>query len=173
MWAFGIIFLSGGIPPHARNSQGMSVLELMAALVILAVLMTLTRPALDAVSPRWQLRAAAQQAENLVLWARNAAVSHGEPVQVLYDVPEGSCWVRVGDRTYSFYRLPRGVRFQAVRFGTRVEVTQDVAACRVFPDGTLDAHEVILRGSGSLGAKLTHQRLTTEAYYEERDDGAL
>jgi len=163
------VFASGS----CLRPRGLTLLELMAALVILGLLLTLIRPVLDSLSPAWRLRGAAQQIESLVLWARNAAIARGEAVQVLYDVPQGACWARVGDKTYSYYQLPSGVRFEAVRFGRAAEVTQDVAACGAFSDGTVDGHEVVLRGSARLRARLIFGRLLAEASYEETTGDAF
>ena len=138
----------------------------MAALIILGLLLALVRPMVNGVTSRWRLRAAAQQVESVVQWAQNAAAVRGEPVQVLYDVPDGSYWVRVGDETHALHRLPGEVSFASVRFG-EIKVTRDVAACGAFPDGTLDSHEVILRTTDDSAVRLTFDRLTGEPSYEE------
>lgn len=149
-----------------RGQGGLTLLELMAALVILGLLLTVVPPALNGLSPRWRLRAAAQQVAATVQWARNAAAVQNRPAQILYDVPEGAYWVRVGEQTHALRSLPRDVRFDQVKFG-RIVVTADVASCEAFPDGTLDAHEVILRNQNDRRMRLHFDRLTGEPAYEE------
>ena len=138
----------------------------MAALIILGLLLALVRPVVNGVTTRWQLRAAAHQVESVVQWAQSAAAVRGEAVQVLYDVPAGSYWVRIGDEAHARRDLPGEVSFAVVRFG-EIEVTHDIAACGAFPDGTLDSHEVILRTTDDLSVRLTFDRLTGEPSYEE------
>ena len=157
---------------RAGEECGLTLLELMAALVILGLVITLSRPILNGINSRWRLRSAAYQVESVVRFAQNAAAARDESVQVLYDVTEGSHWVRIGDTTYSFRTLPDGVRFESVNFGER-PVVRDVAACGVFSDGTLDGHSVTLHGAGDTRIRLDFDRLTGEAYYEEVEDGAF
>jgi len=153
-------------PDLWSNLGGLTLLELMVALVLVGLLLALSRPAVDGLTAGWRLRAAAHQVTAVVQWAQNAAVVKGAPVQVLYDVPDGSFWVRVGDRTYAYHRLPEDVKFESVRFGG-LDVVYDVAAVRAMPDGTLDAHEVRLRGRSGASIRLTFDRLTGEVHFLE------
>lgn len=154
-----------------RGQGGLTLLELMAALVILGLLLTVVPPALNSLSPRWRLRSAAQQVAATVQWARNAAAVQDKPVQILYDVPEGAYWVRVGEQTHALRSLPGDVRFNWVKFGSIV-VTSDVAACEAFPDGTLDPHQVMLRNQNDRRMSLHFDRLTGEPAYEEETHDA-
>ena len=159
---------TGGI--SQRRSSGMTLLELMAALIILGLLLTLVRPAVNSIfSARWRLRTAAHQIEAAVHWARNAAAVRGRRAELFYHVPDSTFWVGVGDKMYSYKKLPRSVRFERVSFG-EIEVVADVARCLVYPDGTLDAHEVTLQGADGLRVRMTFERLTGEADYHEESD---
>ncbi len=141
----------------------------MAALVILALLVTLVRTGLDNVTPRWRLRAAAHQVENVVRFAQNLAVSNGGSAQVYYDVRENRYWIRrTGDDTLlAAHDLPDGVSFEEVSFANGIRVVSDIATIRAYEDGTLDFHRVILAAPGGGRARLTFQRLTGDADYEE------
>lgn len=161
----------GNWPVSSRTSNGLTLLELMAALVILGLLVALVPPAVDGIGPRWRLRATARQVAATAQWARNAAAVQGSPVEVFYDVPEGSHWVRVGDDTEAFHTLPRDVRFEWVKFGD-IQVAGDVAVCKAFPDGTLDAHEVMLRNEKGMRIRISFDRLTGEPTYEYASDKA-
>jgi len=158
---------SHGAIRDRRGQGGVTLLELMVALVILGLLLTLVPPAVNSLSPRWRLRSAAHEVAATVQWARNAAAIQGRPVQILYDVPEGAYWVRVGDETYALRSLPREVRFDWVKFG-RIVVVNDVAACEAFPDGALDSHQVMLRNQNDRRMRLHFDRLTGEPTYEEK-----
>lgn len=149
-----------------RPASGLTLIELMAALAVLALMLTLIPPALDGISTRSRLRAAAHEVESTVRWAQNAAAVKGSAVQVLYDVAAGSYGVRAGDRDLTCHRLPAGVTFKSVRFGD-FEVLSDVAALRVYPDGTLDSHQVTIASAEDLQVRLTFCRLTGEPVYEE------
>ncbi len=146
-------------------SGGMTLLELMVALVILALTVAVAAPALEGISPRWRLRGAAHQVENAVRLAQNAAATGARGVQVMYDVPEGVVWVRSAGAATELGRrkLPEGAR---VRFRTGVETSQEVAAAGVFADGTLDAHEVALENSAGY-ALISFDRLTGVVDFRE------
>ena len=145
--------------------SGLTILELMVALAILGLLLALVPPALDGVSSRWRLRTAAQHVAATVQWARNAASIEDRPVEVLYDVPDDSFWVRDGQQTHAFHSLPRGVHLDWVRFGS-IEVTGDVASCTALPDGTVDAHQVMLRSDDDAEIRISFDRLTGEPFYD-------
>lgn len=157
-------------PRTAAARRGMTLIELMAALAILALLIGIARPVVNGFSARWQLRSAAHQVAGVVRWAQNAASAHRRTTEVLYDVPRGSFWVRVGDKSYSFKRLPGAVRFESVSFG-EIEVVNDRALCRVYPDGTLDRHDVTLTRDDKMRIRISFNRLTGEADFEEEADG--
>jgi len=141
----------------------------MVTLAIVGLLLALVPPALDGISPRWRLRAAALQVAATAQWARNAAALQGSPAQILYDVRGGSCWVRLGQDTHALHNLPPDVRFETVRLGD-VEVRSDVAACQAFPDGTLEPHQVTLRNEKGMRIRISFNRLTGEPTYEQETE---
>jgi len=149
-----------------RRTWALTLLELTAALVILGLLLSIVQFTVNGISSGWRLRAAAHHVEATVRWAQNAAVARGEMTRVYYHLPEGSFWVGVGDETFSYHTLPRNIRFGRVCFG-EIEVVGDVAVCRVYPDGTLDSHEVILSDADDQRASVSFARLTGEPVYEE------
>ena len=149
--------------------RGMTLIELMVVLFILGLLLTLVRPDLGGIASRWRLRSAAQQVQSIVLWARSAAAVRNAPAEILYDVPAGEFRVRLDGAALSRRSLPDGVRFERVRFGNET-VEHDVAACRAFPDGTVDSHVVVLADRSGRRVRLTFSRLLGEAEYEELRD---
>lgn len=155
-------------------ARGVTLLELLTVLVIMAIMLGMTRLALDGVSSAWRLRAAAHEVENAVRYAQNAAASRGRPAQVLYDVADGSFWVRLDDDdTHGFRRLESGMRFDVVRFGTGRDVRNEVAAATAWPDGTIDSHEVVLVNAEQARVRIAFARLTGEMTYREGGDASL
>jgi len=153
-------------PSRRPGRLGLTILELLVAMAVLGLLLAIVPPRLNRFRSRWRLRAAAEEVAASVLWARNAAALEGRVAQILYDVPEGSYWIRMGQRSQNVRRLPRGVDFEQVTFGER-RVTGDVAACSAYPDGTLDAHEVLLRSEAGRRIRIRFKRLIGEPSYEE------
>ncbi len=148
---------------------GVTLVELMVVFFIVGLLLTLVRPNLGGISARWRLRSAAQQVESIVLWARSAAAVRNSPVQILYDVPAGNFRVRVDGTVLCRRALPDGTRFERVRFGSEI-VERDIAACRAFPDGTVDSHVVVLADRSDRRVRLVFSRLLGEAQYEDAWD---
>lgn len=136
------------------------------ALAILGLLLAIVPARLDRLRSRWRLRAAAEEIAATTSWAHNSAALQGVAVQIMYDVPRSEFWIRTGQRAENFRHLPDGVVFAHVAFGSRL-VTGDVAACQAYPDGTLDAHEVVLRSDAGRDMRIRFDRLTGEPSYVE------
>lgn len=155
---------------HSRSvgAPAITLIEMMAALAILALALTLSQLAIDGITVRWRLRGAAHEVESVAQWALNAAASRSRPTQVLYDLQENSWWVQMGDESFAYHRLPQGVEFVSVRFADGTEVVRDVAAVTALPDGTLDPHVVTLTGHTGEEVVLTFDRLTGEMSYAEK-----
>jgi len=157
---------------HGRvRARGMSLLELMAALIVIGLLVAIVPPSLNGVSAKWQLRGAAQDVEAAVRRALNEAAATGTPTQIVYDLDDQTFRVRSRGETADVRNLPQSVRFKRVRFG-RVEILSAAASVRAFPDGSLDAHEVELRGPDGLFLSIAFDRLTAEARFEEGSDAS-
>lgn len=153
--------------PRRAAAHALTLVEMMAALLILALALTVSRLAIDGISVRWRLRGAAHEVESVAQWALNAAASRGEPTQVLYDIQENSWWVQMGTESFAYHRLPQGVEFVSVKFADGTEVVRDVAAVTASPDGTLDPHVVRLTGHTGEEVVLSFDRLTGEMTYVE------
>ncbi len=165
----------GGLPsaPWRRaGGRALTLIEMMAALVILALALTVSHLAIDGLTVRWRLRGAAHEVESVAQFALNAAASRARPARVLYDIEENSWWVQMGDETFAYHHLPKGVEFVSVRFPDGTEVVRDVAAVTASPEGTLDPHVVTLTGHTGEEVVLSFDRLTGEMTYEERTNDA-
>ena len=163
------------LPPAAvRRARGraLTLIEMMAALVILALALTIGHLAIDGISVRWRLRGAAHEVESVAQFALNAAASRSRPARVLYDIEENAWWVQMGDETFACHHLPKGVEFVSVRFPDGTEIVRDVAAVTAQPEGTLDPHTVTLTARTGEEVVLSFDRLTGEMTYEERTGDA-
>ena len=154
------------------GAPALTLIEMMAALVILALVITVSRLAIDGISVRWRLRGAAHEVESVAQWALNAAASRSQPTRVLYDVAENSWCVQMGTESFAYHHLPEGVQFVSVRFADGTEVVHDVAEVTAWPDGTLDPHMVTLTGHTGEEVVLSFDRLTGEMTYVEKTGDA-
>lgn len=152
--------------------QAVTLIEMMAALVILALALSVSHLAIDGITVRWRLRGAAHEVESVTQWALNAAASRGRPTRVLYDVQENCWWVQMGTETFAWHHLPQGVEFVSVRFPDGTEIVRDVAAVTASPEGTLDPHVVTLTGHSDEEVVLSFDRLTGEMTYLEKTGDA-
>lgn len=151
-------------PPVSFSAAcAMTLVEVMVALVVIGLLLSLAGPAMNHLTAEWELRAAAHEVENQVRFAQYVAAVDGVPCQAVYDVPEGCCALRRGQDVFSRISLPKGVRFEGVRFADGTLVTADVAAIQAYPDGAVDPHEVILIAADGARIRLKFRRLTGEA----------
>jgi prepilin-type N-terminal cleavage/methylation domain-containing protein len=155
-----------------KREQAVTLIEMMAALVILALALSVSRLAIDNISVRWRLRAAAHDVESVAQWAINAAASRGLPTQVLYDLQANCWWVQMGTATFVRHELPQGVAFVSVRFPDGTEFVRDVATVTASPEGTLDPHVVTLTGHTGEEVVLSFDRLTGEMTYLEKTGDA-
>lgn len=156
----------GYIPGFKTAGRGVALMEMLAALALVALALTLAGPAAQTVSSVWRLRAAAQKIRNLVQFARNEAAARGRPMRVLYDPEAGMAWGMDGGATFATQNLPRGVKLRSVGFPDGTTVLRDVASVMAFPDGTLDPHRVEVEAEGRT-ARLSFARLTGAASYQE------
>jgi Tfp pilus assembly protein FimT len=154
------------------GAPALTLIEMMAALAILAVALVVSHLAVDGISVRWRLRGAAHEVESVAQWALSAAASRSRPTRVLYDVAENSWWVQMGTETFAYHHLPQGVAFVSVRFADGTEVVRDVAEVTASPDGTLDPHVVTLTGHTGEEVVLSFDRLTGEMTYVEKTGDA-
>ena len=161
-------------PGSRRRARppAITLIEMMAALFILALALTVSRLAIDGITVRWRLRGAAHEVESVAQWALNAAASRSRPTRVLYDIAENSWWVQMRAETFAYHRLPKGVEFVSVRFPDGTEVVRGVAAVTASPEGTLDPHVVTLTGHTGEEVVLSFDRLTGEMTYQEKTGDA-
>lgn len=72
-------------------AKGLTLIELLTAVAVLAVLATLGLPALQDAAQRWRGAAALHHLSGSFALARSAAVARGHPVSVCPATPEGRC----------------------------------------------------------------------------------
>ena len=133
--------------PPERQNYGMTLVELLVVLAILAILTSLSVPALDRLFPRLRLLSASEAVIVEVSRIKAMAISTGQPADFLMDIENRT----FGGSDRRMKRLPDGVGFE---FTTAKQLLAEtgVGAIRFFPDG------------GSTGGRVV---LSTAAYREE------
>jgi prepilin-type N-terminal cleavage/methylation domain-containing protein len=105
------ISLVGNEPRHRRSQEaGVTLLELVITLAILALAMALVAPRFGNWSDEWTLRSAAERVAQTVRYARTRAVF--EQSYYVVEIEPGTRLVRVSNPAAGFWReftLPRGV----------------------------------------------------------------
>lgn len=152
--------------PDGRS--GMTLVELMVVLVVMAVLAGAVLPAIASATRREGSDRAARQITDLLHYAAAAAVGRGRPVTVSLDPEQGKCWVATrtvslpwletqgeapAERVLTALRLPEGVQVFAVRedtAGSELPASAGLPSVRFGPDGT--AQEVTLEVTDQTGA---------------------
>jgi prepilin-type N-terminal cleavage/methylation domain-containing protein len=75
------------------KQQGFTLIELIAVIVILALMFGLVVPNLDRVSPKYSIRAVARRIGSTIEEVRSQAAWEGKTFSVVYDLDEQNYWI--------------------------------------------------------------------------------
>ena len=121
-----------------RTQSGVTLIELLVAIAVLAILLALAAPSFADLAERSALRGAADNVVGVVAAAREEAIKRDQ-------------WVRV-----DFKKVGTGFCVGAVTVATATTAGCDcsAAACAVatFPEGARDLHRVTLAGDPTFGS---------------------
>lgn len=139
------------------SSRGFTLLELIAALLIAALLFTLGGPSVSALHDAMQYREAVRHLVSAVKNGRRDALASGQPMDLLIDTVNNR-YALTNDaqnaNAGSFTTLPLELEITVV-YAVEVSPSPDIAAIRFYPAGGSSGGEVsIVRESGS-GVHLT------------------
>lgn len=81
--------------PHGGRPRGFSLLELVAVLVIVAVVMGMVAPSLRGFAQGQQTAQAARQVLATIQWAQQRAIAEGRPWRFHLDGQRGELWLTV------------------------------------------------------------------------------
>jgi len=133
------------------KEQGVTILELLVVLLVIALVMAVTYPALSRSSASLHLRSCSRDVINVFRYARERAVTEQTGMMVTVDKEKQELILSnsIGDgaRTYT---LPRDVRiYRAALAGN--EVLNGPLIVRYLPNGSSDRAELLLKSdSGAL-----------------------
>lgn len=123
-----------------RGARGITLIELVVAMGIVAMIAVLALPRLQSAAPRLELRTAAEALRADLRAARNASLGLNRETTVTFDVDAGE-WRddegRVG-------RPPEGVAM-TLEAARREQESDSVARIRFFPDGGATGGVIELR----------------------------
>lgn len=120
-------------------SAGFSLMELLVALTILALAMSVVSLSVSRRSPSFEMRRAAADTASLIREARLAAQSTGRPVRVVFDA-EGRSITGVGDAPV---RVPDGIEASLVS-----SASAGPSAIIFFPDGSSTGGQLTFEALG-------------------------
>jgi type II secretory pathway pseudopilin PulG len=141
----------------------MTLIELVAVIVIMALVVGIAAVRMDFMVPRYRLRGAAREVAYFVKRARSQAASTGKDVYIRYDLGRGAYWLLVAfpkkdpnapddekPREFEYKEtlrsaLPDGVQFATVILGPKEIRSEGVVDVRVSPFGSMHHHIVNLR----------------------------
>lgn len=131
------IFSAAGSP--ARRGRGFTLLELLAVLVILALIMAVAGPSLNR-SSATELKASARGLAVGLRWARNVAMTKNQPAALSVDVEQRQFQIPGEKRVRE---IPSNIKITL--FTARSEVqTQERGTIRFYPDGSSTGGRITL-----------------------------
>lgn len=147
------------------RARGMTLIEIMAVVLILALIVGIVTVRLDFMVPKYRLRAAAREVGYHAKRARAQAAATGKDVYIKYDLSQGKYWLLVAfpkkpepgspeekepPKEFVYEEILKGtlpdeVQFVSVILGAKEIYTEGQATVRVSPFGSIHHHIINLR----------------------------
>lgn len=185
-----------------RNDAGFTLIELIAVVLIIAIIATAVAPNLDRVSPKYSVRAGAREIASTAESCRSQSVLTGETYSVVYDLDEQEYWILLPQKydpetgepedterepLLPKRYLPRGVKLVGILTADNEEHSSDQVQLDFSPFGNTGSHIVLLRYGDEdkeglkiwvrvnalLGFSTFHYKETEFAEYEAEEDDEL
>lgn len=133
----------------ARRQRAFTLIEIMMVIGILAIVMTMSVPAIYRVVKREGLRKAVADIVEVCSHARAQAILQSSTVEVVFRPLEGTVSVSgaavTGDRSGRSAQLPENVTLEMLDINFVEYREQEEARARFFPNGMCDELTIILR----------------------------
>lgn len=160
------------------RARGFTLIEIVMVTAIIAGLMLLGAGTFEQLIPEYALRGAERSIAEHMKLAKAHAAATGLDVYIGYEVTTGRYWMWIwnegADGKGGAYdvifdkRLPEGVGFVDVTFGTAVVSRSGPAQVRVSPMGSAEHHIVNLKNEDGLKAAVKLNGLTGAVYFYDR-----
>ncbi len=146
------------------RDRGFTLLELLLVLVILALVMALSYPAISKGAAALHLRATGRDVINTFRYAREKAVTEQTGMKVAVDREKQQLiltdYLGDGDRTYT---LPNDIKIQRVALAGE-EVTNGPMVVRFLPNGSCESSEILLQTENGAWLQIETDPITGGAH---------
>jgi general secretion pathway protein H len=149
------------------SGKGFTLIEVMLALVVLALLASLTPPLFEKAFPALKLKAATRDLAQEIRYIQQIAILTGMPTKVQFDLRNNayqSDHVNSGEVRY----LPDGLLFAQDKTAT-IKIGESVLVFEFFPDGSSSGGVVIL-GNGARRYLISLDWLTSRVQVIDPDE---
>jgi len=145
---------------YAGDSEGLTLLEIVIAVFLIAAAVAVSIPALTRGRASLNLHTAGRDVIAVMRYAREKAVTGMEEVRVVLEREKGTISLvsetGEGDRSTS---LPRHVSFERFTFG-REEVRQGPLLIRFLANGSAESAEILLRADNGAALIIVTDSIT-------------
>ena len=165
-----------------QQPGGVTLLELVVVLTIMATAMALTLPSFGKGLQRWRLEGAVREMVTLFRFARNQAVTRQIPLQVLVDRERRVYWVdsatapvlgdpdQAAEKGIRLSALPDGIGFGEARVGGRPQETERIGV-HFYPKGNSAGAELEILNGGRQAYRIAVDPVTGQARILRPADG--
>ncbi len=148
------------------GDRGFTLLELLMAVLVLALVLAVSYPSLSRGSSSIRLRTTGRDVLNTLRYAREKAVTEQTGMRVTIDREKQTLILTddLGDGRRS-YALPADVKIHRISLGSE-EVLEGPAAIRFLPNGSSERVELLLRSDGGSMLRIVSDPITGGARIE-------
>lgn len=157
----GRLRAQGGLRPRSR--QGITLLELLVAITLIAILGALVYPSFGNALSNLRLRGIARETVALCRLAKYEAVTHRQPYRLAADLEQNQ--IRVtdsGEQVIKELDLPSGIKIFQIQVLSE-NGPADATEIYFFPNGAAETGSITLRDEGGRSVRIVVDMLTGDA----------
>lgn len=155
------------------SSWGITLLELMVALVLIAIMSALVYPSFGNAMANLRLNGLGRQVTSACRLAKSEAVTRREPYRLLTNIEKNQMWVtNASSEVQKELEFPPGIKMIQVQKISTMG-TGDVGDFYFFPNGTAEAGSITFRDERGKELKVQIDFLTGEAKVVQSDEKPL
>lgn len=154
-------------PIHGRSRRGVTLLELLVVMTLLAIVSALVYPSFGSALSSLRLRGEARQVVSACRLAKWEAIARRQPFLLLVNLEKNQLAVTDASRqVMKGMELPPGIRiFQSQKISENGSA--DAGEFYFFPNGTAETGTIVLRDDHGRNLKVVIDFLTGDAKIEE------